>query len=1290
MRIISRIQIGFRRLLILLALAALGIFFYLQTNHFQNVLGQQVKAELERATGGRVEWEGFYFSLLTAQVHMRGLTLRSREEPSQALFHADTMLVSLRELPLLVGLVELDTVRVEKPRIHVVVDEQGRTNIPRPVQATDLRRSPLDPVFDLFIGRVEATGGDLEWNEHHQKFDFTADGVSASLLYDRARDRYSGALGVKRGGKRPEWNARVKLTIERRQLRIEELDFQTAVSKLTAKGTMKDYRNPVVEGEYQAAIDIAEAGMALGAPPLRGGTITLKGKAQAGPGPFTTKGEAKLSHATFYSFADITGSSPFEVTLGSQPKAVIEPMQVSLLGGQAKAKMRIEKLTSNPRFTLSGDVDGVSLTLLAQALEKIWTLIPLEHFRLAAALTGETNVQFGGEGPVEAAGKVAIAAPGAVPPGFLPVHGRADFHFSTDGDRLILRDTSLETPASRLSASGDGRFTFAAATTNPAEFAWIGTPPLKVLGRAEMQGTASGPLNSMTAEGRATLGPFSFRDRRFDGFTGGVTVSAHRFEVKDGRLQRGNTEAVITATLPLAQGGIQENAPFTASVELRRGDIADLQELAGEKYPVIGNVNASLTAAGTWKEPRAKGSIDVTAGEAYGEKFDRLRAGVTYENRRIEAQNIDATRGAGRVTGSLSYELDHETYRFHLTGSHLALDQISLVNVPWLGITGDADFDAAGSGSPHAGKGTLLVRNLAFHGEKVGNLTGDLHTDGDRLLFTLKTDSTSAKLEGSGHVRLVEPYPFEGKLAFTSFDFDSLLQPSLGENVTTHSQSDGTATFAGNLRKPESLDIAGDFSRLEIALRNVDLRNEGPVKARYQNGSLRIQQAHLTGKDTDITIAGSAALTGASRALALRVDGRVNLALLETARPGLTSSGEAKVAASLDGTVDNPLVNGRVELSDAILGTESFPNNLNHLNGTLLFNKTGLRIERLSGESGGGQVNLTGSIDYGKTPLTFGIRAEAKGVRMRYPPGVSTVLDARLNLEGGTKRSVLNGEITIVRAALNSNFDLAVALAEIKQASAAPASEPWAKTLELFVRVVSSSGIRFESSRTRNLQAEVDLRVRGTLADPALLGRVNILEGQVAFAGNNYSINRGEINFLNPFKIDPVVNLDVSTRKQQYDISLDFAGPLDKLRVNYHSDPPLPVNDIQTLLILGRAPTSAAAAASNPALTQATSDTILSQALGTSVNSRLERFFGASRLKIDPQAGGPATNPTARLTIEQQVAPDVTLTYITSLTSTQQQIVQMEWAVNQRVSILAVRDQNGLFGIDLRWKKRFR
>ena len=48
--------------------------------------------------------------------------------------------------------------------------------------------------------------------------------------------------------------------------------------------------------------------------------------------------------------------------------------------------------------------------------------------------------------------------------------------------------------------------------------------------------------------------------------------------------------------------------------------------------------------------------------------------------------------------------------------------------------------------------------------------------------------------------------------------------------------------------------------------------------------------------------------------------------------------------------------------------------------------------------------------------------ADVRGVRMRYPPGVTTVMDADLTVAGTTERSQVSGEIRIQRAGINANF----------------------------------------------------------------------------------------------------------------------------------------------------------------------------------------------------------------------------------------------------------------------------
>jgi translocation and assembly module TamB len=87
---------------------------------------------------------------------------------------------------------------------------------------------------------------------------------------------------------------------------------------------------------------------------------------------------------------------------------------------------------------------------------------------------------------------------------------------------------------------------------------------------------------------------------------------------------------------------------------------------------------------------------------------------------------------------------------------------------------------------------------------------------------------------------------------------------------------------------------------------------------------------------------------------------------------------------------------------------------------------------------------------------------------------------------------------------------------------------------------------------------------------------------------------------------------------------------------------------------------------------------------------RLQRFFGVSRLKVDPRGGGAEFNPGARISTEQQIARDLTLLYSYDLSEAQQQVVRVEWTPVRQWSFIVTRDENGLVGADVVFKKRLR
>jgi translocation and assembly module TamB len=308
---------------------------------------------------------------------------------------------------------------------------------------------------------------------------------------------------------------------------------------------------------------------------------------------------------------------------------------------------------------------------------------------------------------------------------------------------------------------------------------------------------------------------------------------------------------------------------------------------------------------------------------------------------------------------------------------------------------------------------------------------------------------------------------------------------------------------------------------------------------------------------------------------------------------------------------------------------------------------------------------------------------------------MSWLAGGSLRLTGTPNGGTLSGRVTIDRVTLSQGIEVAGMLVSAKEGISGPStSSTFLRNLQFDVEALSAPDARMEWPGAE-LQAEANLRVRGTWEHPILLGHIHILSGDLYFAGNRYRVSRGDLNFANPFRLDPVLNVEATTTIQQYEITLNFNGPASKLTLAYRSDPPLPANDIVTLLALGQTSSEATARSGGTTNTSSAGATaLLSEAISSQLGGRLERLFGIPRFRVDPglsEIGSTASgqNAGARVTVEQQVARNLTITYVSNVSSTQEQVIQVEYNVNRNVSIVALRDYNGTFGIDVKIKKRF-
>ncbi len=460
-------------------------------------------------------------------------------------------------------------------------------------------------------------------------------------------------------------------------------------------------------------------------------------------------------------------------------------------------------------------------------------------------------------------------------------------------------------------------------------------------------------------------------------------------------------------------------------------------------------------------------------------------------------------------------------------------------------------------------------------------------------------------------------------------------------------------------------------------------------------GEWQVVRARLAGRETNLEISGKVSL-GPQGRFDLRLRGGVDLAVLHDFEKDLSAAGRSELDAEVRGPLGDPGLYGRLKLVNASLYFSGVPNGLDKANGTVFFDRRRATIESLTAQSGGGTLSLSGFLGFGGPDTVYRLQASAAQVRVRYPEGFSTTADATLNLTGTASRSLLAGTVRIVRSSIHPHVDFSSLVAESAQPVVTPViSNELLRGMQFDVRVETAPNARLETTLTRDIQIEASLRLRGNPAKPILLGRLSATQGELNFFGTKYNIARGEISFLNPAKLEPVVNMDLQTRIRGIDVTVNLSGPPNRLNMTYRSDPPLQLQELMALLTVGRAPSS------NPSVAVRQFDTgldwqqvgagvLLGQALATPVTGRLQRFFGVSRIKIAPQLRGIENNPQARLTVEQQISPDITFTYITNLNKGQQQIVGLQWNVNKQWSIQAIREENGMFGVEFLYRKQFK
>jgi len=548
----------------------------------------------------------------------------------------------------------------------------------------------------------------------------------------------------------------------------------------------------------------------------------------------------------------------------------------------------------------------------------------------------------------------------------------------------------------------------------------------------------------------------------------------------------------------------------------------------------------------------------------------------------------------------------------------------------------------------------------------------------------------AAELTLHGQTSLREDYQTQAKLDFSHFNIGAVFRLAHVQAIKGESALSGTVTIRGPLARPEALQGDARLETMAVTVAGVHLKSEGEVHAMLDAGRVSLDPLHVTGEETDLRAQGSVGLKQPQR-VDFAASGFINLKLAETIDSDITAGGTTTFRVEAHGPLSNPGLRGQVDFNNGSLSLEDVPNGLSQLHGTLEFNQNRLEVRSLTAMTGGGQLSLGGYITY-QHGLFADLSVTGNSIRVRYPQGVSSLADATLHLQGTQSSLLLSGNVLLTRFTVSPDLDIAALAAQATVVQPVVSADAPSNHVRLDVRIRSSPQLNFQNAYAK-LAGDVDLRLRGTIASPSLLGRISITEGNATIAGTRYELQRGDVVFTNPVRIQPNIDLNATARVQDYDITLGLHGTPDKLSVTYRSDPPLPEGDVIALLALGRTQSEQGLYTQQQEQSAGlapSTDVLLGGALNATVSSRVQKLFGAGSVKVDPSYLGALGVSTTRVTVDEQLGKNVTLTYATNVDTSAQQLLQAEIAINRHVSLLVTRDESDVFSVVVKATRRYR
>ena len=1314
-----------------MVVGAFVLLFLLQSTAFHRYLIDTVQSRASQAIGSGVHLQNFAVHLSTLSVDLYGITVDGASP------HSTPPVLQIQHAEVGIGVTSmthakwyLDALRVDRPVVQIVVDKNGISNIPKFKSSGD--QSSHTTAFDLGIRRAVLDGGEIYYNYHPSSLAVDLHNFEIHAAFADAPQRYSGTVAYADGSlafgalQPPAHDFHLQFEATPTTFVITQAKLTSGSTQIYLDASLNNYNEPFVQANFSVTFEGSQIAQMLQDPSIPTGLVQTAGSLQYRQVAGRSALETLVVNADLTSprLTIRTRSARAEVDKIiahyslAHGEVVLRDFRADVFGGELTAQGTMNNLAGVSASRFNASLRGVSL---ADVRRGLGPAAPASDVKVSGVLNADASASWGrtfddlvahtdatldGQVTNRQANRLLVAAPdqgvtrNPAATAVIPVTSAIHATYTNRTHQFILDKTYLRTPQTNLTMDGiiSDRSSLGVGfqANDLRELETIadifqttaqGNPssPFDLAGTASFQGSVKGSTLAPHLTGQLAAQNLHFRGTALKMLRTGVDATPSMLSLQHAELDPSTGgRLTFNASTGLSKWSYRNTNPIQIELNATQIGVEDIARLAGQQVPVTGTLNATMSIHGTGMNPVGHGTIALTGVTAYDEPVTSARLTLSGSGDEAHA-DVAVQLPAGLLKGKVSVRPSEKSYDLQLASDGLRLNNLHALKTKGLDASGVLALDAVGKGTfdnPQL-TASLKVPALTIHGQSISDVNLEMNVTDHVATATLACSTVNVPVQVKAKVNLSGDY-----LADASIDTREIqLQPLLaafapGVPADVSGQTEIHATLHGPLKNKDMVEAHVVISTLRMAYNsNIQLAAASPIHLDYKNGRVEVQRTAIKGTDTDLQLQGSIPITGTAP-MSLLLLGTVNLQVAQLFDPDVRSSGTIKFNIGANGVVNGPNVGGQIEIVDANYASSDLPTGLQHGNGVLTLQNDRIGISKFQGTIGGGTLTAQGGVVL-RPSIQFDMGVAAKGVRILYPQGMRESIDANLKLTGSTENAVLGGVVDFADLSFTQAFDLSNFISQFSSRVASPPTQGFSQNVALNLAVHSTNNVNL-TSRTLSLDGSANLQLRGTAADPVILGRINLNSGDIILNGSRFVLNGGTVQFVNPSETQTVVNMNLSTTIQQYNIGLRFNGPIDQLRTQYSSDPALPQADIIHLLAFGK--TTEASANSATSANQAAESLVASQ-VSSQVTSRISKIAGISQLSISPVLPGSGTQTGANITIQQRVTGNLFVTFSSNMSSTQGQTIQGQYQLSPRVAVSATRDPNGGFAVDALIKK---